>query len=69
MCKHVFRFPEGTKENYNLDRETITGVCKHCGAKQDAYGLRWVARLEEKCFDYPYYGSEEYYIDKSKILC
>ena len=42
MCNHVLSYPEDTRENYNPDGETLTGVCKHCGAKQKAYGMRYM---------------------------
>lgn len=48
MCKHSFDFPPDIKENYNLDGKTLTGVCRYCGAKEIAYGMRWTIPFVDK---------------------
>ena len=48
MCNHVFKYPLDIKENYNPDGKTLTGVCKYCGAKKRAYGMRGALPIFEK---------------------
>jgi len=67
MCNHVFNYPIDIKENYNSDGKTLTGICKHCGSKQKAYGMRWSILIEEALLKEVPYG--ESHLDKTKIIC
>jgi len=65
MCTHKFIFPEDKPENYNCDRQTITGACS-CGATQKAYGLRWMINREDNfLYQIPYGETQSEFIDKS----
>jgi len=69
MCKnHVFSYPEDTRDNYNLDGKTLTGVCK-CGATKRAYGRRWSIQLEENFLRQVPYGEATLEFDNSRIMC
>ena len=71
MCRHVFEYPEDTRENYNPDGKTLTGVCKYCGIKQRAYGMRWSIPLEEAFLQQVPYGGLSLFgfVDKNDIIC
>ena len=47
MCNHVFSYPPDTRENYNPDGETLTGICKYCGIIRKSYGMQWSISREE----------------------
>lgn len=47
MCNHIFNYPEDKPKNYNDDGLTLTGICRHCGAKQKSYGMKWAIQLHE----------------------
>ena len=68
MCVHVYQYPPDTRENYNPDGKTLTGVCK-CGAKEKSYGVRWSIGEEERFLYTDPYGDTSTYIDKSRIMC
>uniref|UniRef100_A0A6H2A4M3 Uncharacterized protein n=1 Tax=viral metagenome TaxID=1070528 RepID=A0A6H2A4M3_9ZZZZ len=57
MCNHLFEYPIDTRENYNHDMKTLTGICRYCGAKQKALGYRGIESLIER---YRPYGYLEY---------
>ena len=67
MCQHVFNFPAEVKGNYNPDGQTLTGVCKFCGAKQKAYGIRWMIEKEENALEQRFFNMPKF--DKSSITC
>ena len=69
MCNHVYDYPMDARENYNPDGKTLTGVCKYCGVKQKAYGMRWAILVEEKFLQYTPYGEVTLEFDNSKIIC
>ncbi len=68
MCNHVFDYPMDTKENYNLDGKTLTGVCRYCGAKEKAYGMRWSIPIEENFLQQVPYGETQLEFDKTRIM-
>ena len=68
MCKHVFEYPEDTRNNYNIDGKTLTGVCRYCGVTQKAYGMRWIIPIEESFLQQIPYG-EISFVDKNNIIC
>lgn len=57
-----------TKENYNLDGKTLTGVCRYCGAKEKAYGMRWSIPIEENFLQQVPYGETQLEFDKTRIM-
>ncbi len=70
MCHHIFYYPEDTRDNYNLDDKTLTGVCRRCGIKKKAYGMGWALLIEESFKqDNPYGKTQFNYIDKTRIIC
>ncbi len=68
MCDHHFLYPEDTRDNYNPDGKTLTGICK-CGAKKRAYGMRWSIPIEESFLHEIPYGESQFEFDKIKIIC
>ena len=55
MCNHIFEYQEDKMGNYNPDGKTLTGVCRLCGFKQKAYGMRWmIPRYEKLLADDPF---------------
>ena len=69
MCNHIYRYPEDTIENYNPDGKTLTGICK-CGAKQKAYGMRWMIPRYDNLQQDPFGESSMFdFIDKNEIMC
>ncbi len=68
MCDHVFVFPEEKRENYNQDGKTITGVCKHCGVKQKAFGRRWAIDIEENFLKQIPYGETRLDFVNTKVI-
>ena len=68
MCNHVFRFPEDTGDNYNHDGNTLTGTCRHCGAKQKAYGMRWAIPIEEDFLQQILCSESSLEFDKIEII-
>lgn len=58
MCHHIFSFPGDKVDNLNPDK-TLTGVCKLCGTKQTAYGMRWaILKIDKFLHDVPYGESQ-----------
>ena len=70
MCSHVFKYPEDKRENYNPDGKTLTGICKLCGVKQQAYGIRWMIPRYDNFLAQNAFGeiSRFNFIDKNEIL-
>lgn len=66
MCNHLrVKYPEDIPENYNKDGETITGICRGCGKRRKAYGMRWAIQIEEKFLRNEPYGETIFdYLDK-----
>ncbi len=69
MCNHVFSFSEDTRENYNSDGKTLMGICKYCGLKKKAYGMRWAIKVEESLLEVDPYNEVNEIFDKSRIIC
>jgi len=69
MCSHVFSYPEDTRENYNPDSKTLTGICRYCGTKKIAYGRRWAIPVEETFLQQIPYGESQFEFDKTRIIC
>jgi len=70
MCNHIFSYPEDTRENYNPDGKTLTGICRCCGTKKSAYGKRWAISIEEAFLQQEPFGESQFdYLDKTRIIC
>ena len=71
MCKHLFEYLPDYPENYNPDGKTLTGVCKYCGVKQKAYGMRWMIPRYDNFLEQVPFGEVSLleFVDKKDIIC
>ncbi len=63
MCSHVFIYPEDIRQNYNQDKETLTGKCRYCGLKRKSYGRRWAIDVEDNFLHKEPYGESLFKFD------